>query len=348
MTDGDAPADASVRAQVLGLAAAHVVARAVQVVADLGFADMLEHGPRTAAELAIESGCDELAAYRLLRSLTGHGFFAEGPGRRFSLGPLGAVLRSSDPSNLRSAVRALGVPGMWAAVGRMSDSVRTGQSALLAARPRAMYDHDGSETARRVREMMIGFHGDQPDAIVAAYDFDPIRRIADIGGGAGNLVATILLANPHLEGILFDLPANAEAGRALMQRLGLRARCQVVGGDFFEAVPVGCDAYLLSHVLHDWPDDQARAIVANCRRAMAPDGRLLIVEDVIADDDQGKAGKAYDLLLLATVNGRVRRAAEYAEFLARAGFRIERIVRTALDIAIIEAVPARRRWRWAR
>jgi SAM-dependent methyltransferase len=250
------------------------------------------------------------------------------------------ALRSSDPSNLRSAVRALGVPGMWNAVGKLPDSVRTGRSALLDARPRAMYEHVGGETARQVRETMIGFHGDEPDAIVAAFDFGPIRRIVDIGGGAGNLVAAILLANPHLEGILFDLPANAEAGREAMQRLGLAERCQVIGGDFFAAVPEGCDAYLLSHVLHDWPEDRALKIVENCRKAMAPHGRLLIVEDVIADDDQGMAGKAFDLLLLATVNGRVRRAAEYAAFLSRAGCRIERIVHTALDIAIVEAVPA--------
>lgn len=328
----------SIRAQVLGLAGAHIVARAVQIVADIGFADMLEHAPKTAAELARESGADELAVYRLLRSLTGHGFFAEGPDGRFSLGPLGVALRSSDASNLRSAVRALGVPGMWNAVGKLSHSVQTGRSALLDARPRAMYDHDRADTARQVRETMIGFHGDEPDAIVAAYDFGPIRRIADIGGGAGNLLAAVLLANPHLEGILFDLPANAEAGRASMQRLGLDERCRVMGGDFFEAVPNGCDAYLLSHVLHDWPEEQALKIVGNCRSAMAPDGRLLIVEDVIADDDQGMEGKAFDLLLLATVNGRVRRAGEYADFLARAGFRIERIVRTSLDIAIIEAV----------
>jgi SAM-dependent methyltransferase len=334
----DGAAETSVRAKVLGLAAGHIVARAVQVAAEFGLADMMEDGPRTAAELALESGSDELAVYRLLRSLTGHGFFAEGSDGRFSLGPLGVALRSSDPSNLRSAVRALGVPGMWNAVGKMSDSVRTGRSALLAARLRAMYDHADNETARLVRETMIGFHGDEPEAIVAAYDFSLLRRIVDIGGGAGNLIATILLANPHLEGILFDLPANAAAGRASMQRLGLSERCRVMGGDFFKAVPKGCDAYLLSHVLHDWPEDQALKIVENCRRAMAPDGRLLIVEDVIADDDQGMEGKAFDLLLLATVNGRVRRAGEYADFLARAGFRIERIVRTSLDIALIEAV----------
>ena len=330
----------SIRAQVLGLAGAHIVARAVQVVADFGFADMLELSSKTAAELARESGSDELATYRLLRSLTGHGFFVEGPDGRFSLGPLGMALRSSDPSNLRSAVRALGVSGMWNAVGKLSESVRTGRSALLDARSGAMYDHPGSETARRVRETMVGFHGDEPDAIVSAYDFGTMRRIVDIGGGVGNLLAAILLANPHLEGILFDLPANAEAGRASMQRLGLAGRCQVIGGDFFASVPEGRDAYVLSHVLHDWPEDQALKIVENCRKAMAPDGCLLIVEDVIADDDRGMEGKAFDLLLLATVEGRVRRAAEYTAFLSQAGFRIERIVRTTLDIAIIEAVPA--------
>ena len=332
--------DDGIRARVLGLAGAHIVARAVQVVADFGFADMLEHAPKTSAELARQTGADEVAVYRLLRSLTGHGFFSEGPDGRFSLGPLGMALRSSDPSNLRSAVCALGVPGMWNAVGKLTETVRTGRSALLDARPRAMYDHVDSETARQVRETMIGFHGDEPAAILAAYDFGPTRRIVDIGGGAGNLIAAILMANPHLEGMLFDLPANAGAGRASMQRLGLGERCQVIGGDFFEAVPPGCDAYLLSHVLHDWPEDRALKIVENCRKAMAPDGRLLIVEDVIADDDRGMAGKAFDLLLLETVNGRVRRAAEYAAFLSQAGFRIERIVRTTLDISIIEAVPA--------
>jgi hypothetical protein len=176
--------------------------------------------------------------------------------------------------------------------------------------------------------------------VAAAYDFTDFRTIVDVGGGSGHLLAAILNANPHLRGVLYDLPHVAPEAQKYMESAGLKARCEVLSGDFFAAVPSGSDAYLLSHIIHDWDERRCGALLRHCRRAMDTQGRLLIVEAVLPAGDAPHPGKVLDLVMLTVPGGMERTEEEYAALLAKASFRLTRIVPTASPVSIVEAIPA--------
>ncbi len=188
---------------------------------------------------------------------------------------------------------------------------------------------------------MIGIHGAEPPAVAAAYDFSGIRTLVDVGGGTGNLLTTILAAHPGVHGILFDAPAVAAAARALVDERGLGGRVDFDPGDFFERVTPGGDAYTLSHIIHDWDDARSIKILENIRRAMAPGGRVLIVEMVIPVGNTFHPGKLLDMVMLAfTPGGLERTANEYRALLDKAGLRMTRVVPTASAVSVVEAVQA--------
>jgi hypothetical protein len=190
---------------------------------------------------------------------------------------------------------------------------------------------------------MAAFSAALSTPLIAAYDFGSFRCIADVGGGTGRLLADILVANPDVRGMLYDLPNVVAAAPPLLEASGVAGRCKVVAGDFFASVPEGADAYVLKSVLHDWDDARAIDILASCRRAMAPTSTLLIVERVMPEKaEQGRAVEAYLLdleMLVLTPGGHERTEAEFRAILSAAGFTITRIVPTTAPVSVIEARP---------
>jgi hypothetical protein len=171
-------------------------------------------------------------------------------------------------------------------------------------------------------------------SIVKAYDFSRFRTIVDVGGGRGGLLAAILSANPHLEGVLFDVATVvAESGDEL-SGAEVVDRCQVVSGDFFESVPEGGDAYLLSNIIHDWDDDRAAQILGRCCAAMGDSACVL------PEGREPSMGKLVDLeMLVMTSGGRQRTEAEFRVLLGRVGLRLTRIVPSAGTVSLVEVVP---------
>ena len=184
--------------------------------------------------------------------------------------------------------------------------------------------------------------GTEIAAVLAAYDFSRARTIVDVGGGQGALLAAILAANPAVRGVLFDRPATVARARGLLENVGVGDRCEVIDGRFFDAVPKGGDLYVLKSVIHDWDDDQAAAILQNCRRAMGADARLLLIERVIPPGNAPAFGKWMDLNMLVVAGGRERTEAEYRSLYARAGFDLMRIIPTAAEVSLIEGAPSRK------
>ena len=230
----------------------------------------------------------------------------------------------------------------WSAWGEVLHSVRTGETGLEKALGVSEYEflEQHPEEASHFNAAMLGFHGAEPAAIVDAFDFSGAQRVVDVGGGSGNLITTILRDNPGLRGVLFDLPQATIDGEKTIAATGLADRCRVVAGDFFEAVPDGGDAYLLSHILHDWGEEECLRILSNCRRAMSDQGRLLIVEWVLRPGDEPDPAKLLDLVMLVMPGGQERTEEEYRALLARAGFTLTRVVPTASPASVVEAVPS--------
>jgi O-methyltransferase len=195
------------------------------------------------------------------------------------------------------------------------------------------------EQAALFNDTMMGFHGREPAAVAEAYDFSAFKTVADIGGSTGNMLATILSKYPQLHGILFDLPHVAAKASALFEQRGVATRVRIEGGSFFERIPSGADAYLMSHIIHDWNEEQCLTIFGHCRRAMRPDGRLLIVEMVLPEGDAPHPGKFLDMVMLTAPGGEERTPSQYRALLERSDFRMTRVVPTASAVGIVEAVP---------
>ncbi len=229
----------------------------------------------------------------------------------------------------------------WSAWGNLLYSLRTGRSGLFKSTGLDLFSYLAAHPEHHAsfNQAMIGIHGAAASAVASACDFDGFELIVDVGGGTGTLLTTILKAAPRPHGTLFDLPETAKAAHEAVAKQGLAARCSVAEGDFFQGVPEGHDCYILAHVLHDWTDEQALKILQNCRRAMSPQGRLLIVEAVLPEDDTPHHGKLMDLLMLTVTGGAERTSREYSELVAAAGFAVERIISTSTHQSIVEAVP---------
>jgi hypothetical protein len=335
-TQGDA------RPALLGLISGYRISQAVYVAAKLGIADLLRDGPRGDEELAEATGTHARSLYRVLRALAGIGILAEGEGRRFALEAPGDLLRSDAAGSLRSLAILSGQDPHWRVWGQLLHSVRTGEQVFdhtFGVPDLFAYLAEHPEDAAVFNESMIALTAEVAPAVAAAYDFSGIGTLVDVGGGRGHALVPILRAYPGMRAVLFDRPRVVESAKRLLAEAGVADRCELVGGDFFESVPSG-DAYLLKHVVHDWDDERNRVILGNCRRAMGPSGRLLLVErDLPTDNRRALPALLSDLSMMIQLGGGERTEAEYRALLAGAGFVLTRTVATPLGESVLEARP---------
>jgi hypothetical protein len=327
--------------RLIEMATAHWVSRIVHVAAMLNVADHLAEGSKSAEELAGPTRTHAPSLYRLMRTLAGLGIMTEDAAHRFSLTPLGEALKTGAPGSVRATI--LTVASDWWSRGfeQLLYSVETGKSGFERTLGMPIFDWlaRNPEEASLFSETMVGFHGMEPPAVAAAYNFSGLSAIVDVGGATGNLLTTILGAHSGPRGILFDLPHVVRDAPALIQARGLTDRIKIEAGSFFETVPRGGGAYLLSHIIHDWNEDQCLTILGNCHRAMTPTGRLLIVEMVLPVGDAPHPGKVLDMMMLVGPGGRERTEPEYRALLGKAGFRLTRVVPTESAVSIVEAAP---------
>ena len=326
-------------AQIVEMVMAQFVSRLIHLTATLKLPDYLADGPKTAEELAALTSTHAPALYRVMRTLASLGLFTEDPSHRFALQPLGAALKSGTPSHATALI--MGGEMVARSLDNMLYSVQTGKTGFQKSFGVPLFDWLGGHPveASLFNQTMVGIHGMEPAAVAAAYDFSVFKTIADVGGSTGNMLTTILARHPAPRGILFDLPHVVRDAPAFIAQRGLTDRIQIETGSFFERVPAGADAYVLSHIIHDWNEEQCLTILGHCRRAMNSSGRLLLVEMVLPDGDTPHPGKMLDMVMLAVPGGEERTAAQYAVLLDKAGFRLTRVVPTASPVSIVEAAP---------
>jgi hypothetical protein len=313
------------------------------VAAKLGLADALAAGPKAADALASAVGASPDALRRVLRGLAAEGVLEELPSDHFGLTVLGHCLRREVPGSLHGAIIARG-DLYFRAAGGLLEAVCDGGVAFERVYGSSFFDYlsQHPERAAVFQQSMADRSWQEAADVVAAHDFRPFRHLVDVGGGTGILLAAILGAAPALHGVLFDQPPVVDRARERLAAAGLASRCEVVGGDFFAALPPGGDVYLLSRVLHDWDDAAAGRILASCRRAMEAGGTLLLVEAVLPERAREQpAVTRMDLHMLLLSTGRERTAAEFERLLAAGGFRMTRILPThsPVGISLVEAVP---------
>jgi SAM-dependent methyltransferase len=324
----------------------HYVSRALHLAAKLGLADLLEDGPRDYRELAVHTDTDASALRRVMRLLASVGVFEELDDGNFGLTALGELLRGDAPGSMRASVMLFAGIAIQDGWKELEYCVRTGNPAFRRHSP----DADAftamaadPEAAAIFDKAMATFAPQTAAAVAAAYDFSGFGKIADVGGGNGAILVGILKANPRLRGLVFDQPHVGPRAKQHIAAAGMTDRIDFVGGSFFTDIPAGADAYLMKHVIHDWDDEQAAAILKNCRRAMAPEGKLLIVEGVyparIDRSLESRGAAANDVNMLVSTGGRQRSEEEFRDLFAASGFALTRIVPTLGTVSVIEGRP---------
>jgi O-methyltransferase domain/Dimerisation domain len=317
------------------------VAGAVSCLAQLGIPDLVEAGPKSAEELASQIGAKPRALYRLMRATASVGVLSEGPDGKFSETPMSAVLRR----NANPSLRALAIMGGrdWHGRGwsRLDYCVKTGKQALDQIYGMHVFEFmkQNPEEAQIFNDAMTALSMIDSPAVAEAYNFEGLRSIVDVGGGHGLLLATILKRNPHMRGTLYEVPHVVE-GAANGPLEPVMNRCTCASGDMFYSVPAGADAYIMKHIIHDWPDDLCVKILEACRKGVNAGGRLLVVDCVIEPGNDFSPGKFLDLQMLIFPSGCERTEKQFRDLFAAAGWKLSRVIRTAAADSIVEGVPA--------
>jgi hypothetical protein len=316
------------------------VAQAITAAADLGIADALAKGPLSIDELAAALDADADTVRRLLRALISRGVFRKLGDGRYALTPLGDTLRSDADVSLRAFARFTGAPQHREHWSHLTDAIRTGQAVIPALRGKSAFEWIASEPEldEIFNDAMTGVSELAIAPVIAGYDFSRYATIVDVAGGHGRFLSAILQATPQARGILFDQAHVVADAPALLEHYRVADRVRVAGGSFFDTVTEGGDAYVLKHIIHDWPDDEAVQILGNVRTAAGPGKHVLLVEFVLPGHDREFVGNWLDLEMLVGAGARERTADQYGELLGRAGFRMTRVVKTVSPVSVVEAI----------
>jgi O-methyltransferase domain/Dimerisation domain len=316
------------------------VSQALHVAAVLGVSDLLAADPRSVADLATATGTHQQALQRMMRSLVAAGVYDLEDDGCYHNTELGDGLRRDVTGSLAGWASFVGRPYQWQAWAGLLDSIRTGDNAFAAVHGQSVWDYRRTrpDVQSNFDDAMTSLTGGVASAAAEAYDFGQFGTVVDVGGSHGVLLAAILRRHPGVRGILFDQPQVVE-GAHLLEAPDIADRADKVGGSFFESVPSG-DAYALKAVIHDWPDDEAVAILRVCRTAMPNDGAVLLVEQLLdAEPDQFRTAFS-DLNMLVGPGGQERTLEQYRALLAAADLHLTQAVPTGTAAYVLEATVA--------
>ena len=299
--------------------------------------DLLEDEGTPAAQVAKRAGLHQLATVRALRALTAFGLFREVEPSIFANSPASALFREG--GGLRNYALFATSDQFLKSAAALGYSLETGQAAHDHAMGQKVWEYmrDHPDENAAFNKGLAEIRTDEQAAIAAAYDWTGVRTGVDVGGGAGSLLAAIVGRNPGVRGILLDRPDVLPDADHLLSARGVRERCELVGGSFFEPMTVRGDVWILSQILHDWPDAQCQVILERCREQMSADNRLLVVEMVPVP---GRPDPGIALLDIAMMifggEARQRTADEYDALFAATGFGPARELPTGTAFSILE------------
>jgi O-methyltransferase domain len=325
---------------LLRLLAGKHITYSLSAVARLGIADHIDNEPVPVAELAAKVGAHAPSLYRVMRMLASIDVFEENRNQSFSHTAISELLKTEVPGSLRYMATFWGDPWSARAFEDMTHILRTGEDGVTKAYGKNVFEvlADEPAQAENFHRGMVNVSALVGGAVTEAYDFSGFTRIADIGGGHGMLLASILRKYPHLEGVLYDLP-EVVAGAPQAEYLSdMKGRVRIEAGSFFQRIPRGCDAYVLKHILHDWSDGDCRIILKLIREQLPAHGRVLLCEMVVPDETGPAAAKMFDIEMLVVIfGGKERTAEEFSRLFRSAGLELRRIVPTESPLCVLEA-----------
>ncbi|MFH8989571.1 methyltransferase [Streptomyces sp. NPDC017940] len=318
-----APADAADIGRIVQLAFGSLAAQTLRAAVRLRVVELIGDQEKDAADVAALAAAAPQPMTRLLRAMTSLGLLEERARGTFAVTSAGALLDPGRPGSLVSFARMFTEPMMLRPWEQLDDSVRSGDVAFDKVHGTDFFGH-----LKENPELSAAFNGAMSEAVrqtasvlPRAVDFSRFRTVMDVGGGNATLLSGVLAAYPALTGVVYDTEEGLAQAPDTLRAGGLEDRCSLVAGDFFRSVPEGADLHLMKSIVHDWPDERVVTILRNCRAALPPGGRVLIIEPVLPEVvDPETAGNTYlsDLNMLVNVGGRERTRSEFEDLCGRA------------------------------
>lgn len=310
----------------------------VYTLCELGILDRLGDAPTSSGTIAAAIKAPEDRIYRLLRAASMIGLVTETPKRSFSLTAIGKALQTDSLGSMRDFIVFQGRVGFksW---GVLKDVVVSGKSALELLYNQTTFDFfSDPEVSDTFNKAMTGISAMATDAVLASYSFKEAKTIADIGGGHGRLLGSILRDYPGAQGVLLDLPAVVAGAPHVLDELGVAQRCRVLGASFFEPLPdFDADVIVMKNIIHDWPDEDAFKILKNVKARMKSGTRLVLCEVVVPPPNSPSFAKHLDLEIMVHAHGRERTEAEYGALFAQVGLKLNRVIPTPGPMSLVEA-----------
>lgn len=328
--------------QIIEISRGYMAATCLYAVAKLKIADFIADGPKPVSEIARASKTNEDALFRIMRALATINVFREIAPRTFVNTPISETLRSDVPGSSRDAVLFMVDRLHLDIYSELAHTVETGEPVfekITGMKPFEFFQRNDEEN-KLFNAAMTSISARTIQTVLEFYDFGESGTLADLGAGHGALLTAILQKHRGLRGIAFDLPHVVAGAKPVVESMGLAQRCEIVGGDFFKAVPAA-DTYVMKSIIHDWNDERAIAILENCGSAMRGAGaKVVLIEMPVGPANDPGLAKWIDIEMLAVAGGRERTEEEYAALFAKAGLRLNRVVRGPGPNAAIEAVKA--------
>lgn len=325
------------------LAWGYIPAALIGVMIELGVPEIIGDGEKPIREIAAAAKANEDALYRMMRTLASFGVFTEISGRRFVLTSAGNCLRGDVPGSLRGYVRWITNGIIFRSYAAALQTAKTGEPALEKVAGEPLFEHlqKNPELSRTFNDGMTSFSQLVSKGVLEAYDFSGVKVLADLAGGEGALLSSIVQKYPEMRGLLLEQAHLVEGARKRFAQLGLAERCSAAPVDFFKSVPRGADAYMMKSIIHDWDDARAGVILKHCREALrdVEGGRLILVEGVVPPGNEPHMVKLADIQMLILAGGRERTREEFQALLEHSGFRLTRVVSTETFMSVIEARP---------
>jgi hypothetical protein len=316
------------------------LSNAICTVTEMGIPDLITMGtPVSAASLAQSTGADSRTLYRVMRYLANYGIFKETTDGQFDHNPLSNILREDAEGSYRAG--ALNWLNLLPTLNSMHHTVMTGEPGFNKVFGKPVFDFLGEnpEMGPLFDAAMTSYHGYETQAMLDAYDFSGINVLADVGGGIGSLIGSILNNYPNMKGVLFELGHVLGRAEESLRSQGLGDRCSFVEGNFFESIDAEADAYLFRHIIHDWTDEQCVQILSNCRKVIPENGKLILVECVVPAGNQRSISKDFDMVMMMIPGGIERTEQEYRDLYRQSGFELTSITPTSTMVSVIEGRP---------
>ncbi len=316
-------------------------AKALQVAAELGIADLIAENSKTADQLSKIVGVHSNSLYRLLRALASLGIFKETDDSHFENTPLSEAIRADVPGSVRDFVIMTPNDGFLLAWAKFMDVVRAGKPSFKDVNGCDQWEYfrRHPDMGERFNKGIAARTSQVTYALLKSYDFSQFKTLIDVGGGLGTVLASILKKYPQLHGCLYEQSSVIEGAKSFLEAQGVISRCNLISGNFFESVPRDFDAYLMKSITHDWENEKAMTILKNCRAAINKNGKLLIIDAVMSRDNAPHPAKWKDLMMMVVYGSRERTEQEFQKLLRASDFELKKVIALPLPDALIEAVP---------